>query len=85
YPKIQLFKAVTKLMERHIVQKRSHWRAILPHAIANKLAASALNSIPIDQLRTTFEAPDRQRLLMSFAHRLGLLHSHAVAKEIVEA
>lgn len=85
YPKIQLFKTVTKLMERHVVQKRSHWRAILPHAIANKLAASALNSIPIDQLRTTFEAPDRQRLLMSFAHRLGLLHSHAVAKEIVEA
>lgn len=85
YPKIQLFKTATKLMERHVVQKRSHWRAILPHAIANKLAASALNSIPIDQLRTTFEAPDRQRLLMSFAHRLGLLHSHAVAKEIVEA
>lgn len=85
YPKIQLFKTVTKLMERHVVQKRSHWRAILPHAIANKLAASALNSIPIDQLRMTFEAPDRQRLLMSFAHRLGLLHSHAVAKEIVEA
>ncbi|GGD25594.1 hypothetical protein GCM10011513_23900 [Franconibacter daqui] len=85
YPKIQLFKTVTKLMERHVVQKRSHWRAILPHAIANKLAASALNSIPIDQLRTTFEAPDRPRLLMSFAHRLGLLHSHAVAKEIVEA
>ncbi|ECS5737098.1 hypothetical protein BKF61_000083 [Salmonella enterica subsp. enterica serovar Lika] len=85
YPKIQLFKTVTKLMERHVVQKRSHWRAILPHAIANKLAASALNSIPIDQLRTTFEAPDRQRLLMSFAHRLGLLHSHAVAKEMVEA
>ncbi|QAV45609.1 hypothetical protein [Pantoea agglomerans] len=85
YPKIQLFKAATKLMERHIVQKRSHWRAILPHAIANKLAASALNSIPVDQLRAAFEAPERQRLLMSFAHRLGLLHSHAVAKEIVEA
>lgn len=85
YSKIQLFKAVTKLMERHIVQKRSHWRAILPHAIANKLAASALNSIPISQLRTTFEAPDCERLLMSFAHRLGLLHDHPVAKEIVEA
>jgi hypothetical protein len=85
YPKIQLFKAATKLMERHVVQKRSHWRAILPHAIANKLAASALNSIPVDQLRETFEAPDRQRLLMSFAHRLGLLHDHAVAKEIVKA
>ncbi|MEB0867185.1 hypothetical protein VC897_22120 [Citrobacter youngae] len=85
YPKIQLFKAATKLMERHVVQKRSHWRAILPHAIANKLAASALNSIPVEQLRATFEAPERQRLLMSFAHRLGLLHSHDVAKEIVEA
>jgi hypothetical protein len=85
YPKIQLFKAVTKLMERHVVQKRSHWRAILPHAIANKLAASALNSIPVDQLRATFEAPDCERLLMSFSHRLGLLHDHPVAKEIVEA
>ncbi len=85
YPKIQLFKAVTKLMERHIVQKRSHWRAILPHAIANRLAASALDSIPVDQLRATFEAPDCERLLMSFSHRLGLLHDHPVAKEIVEA
>lgn len=85
YSKIQLFKAVTKLMERHVVQKRSHWRAILPQAIANKLAVSALNSIPVDQLRTTFETSGRQRLLMSFAHRLGLLHDHAVAKEIVKA
>ncbi len=85
YPKIQLFKAVTKLMERHVIQKRSHWRAILPHAIANKLAASALDSIPVDQLRAAFEAPERERLLLSFAHRLGLLHDHPVAKEIVEA
>ncbi|HGH4748445.1 TPA: hypothetical protein ACJIXE_002311 [Serratia marcescens] len=85
YSKIQLFKAVTKLMERHVVQKRSHWRAILPQAIANKLAVSALNSIPVDQLRKTFETSGRQRLLMSFAHRLGLLHDHAVAKEIVKA
>ncbi len=72
-------------MERHIVQKRAHWRAILPHAIANRLAASALDSIHIDELRATFEAPDRKRLLMSFSHRLGLLHDHPVAQEIVEA
>lgn len=80
----QLFRSVKKLLDRHVVQKRAHWRAILPHAIANKLAASALDSIPIDRLRTTFEASGRQRLLMSFAHRLGLLHDHPVAKEIVE-
>ncbi len=81
----QLFRTVSRLLERHVVQKRAHWRAILPHAIANRLAASTLNSIPIERLRATFEAPDRQRLLMSFAHRLGLLHDHPVAKELVKA
>lgn len=85
YTQSQLFRSVKKLLDRHVVQKRAHWRAILPHAIANKLAASALDSISLDQLRMTFEASGRQRLLMSFAHRLGLLHDHPVAKEIVEA
>lgn len=81
----QLFRSVSKLLDRHVMQKRAHWRAILPHAIANKLAASALYNIPVDRLRATFEASGRQRMLMSFAHRLGLLHDHPVAKEIVEA
>ena len=81
----QLFRSVGKLADRQVVQKRGHWRAILPHAIANKLAASALNSIPVEQIKAIFEASGRQRLLMSFAHRLGLLHNHPVAKEIVEA
>lgn len=80
----QLSRSVNKLSDRHIVQKRAHWRAILPHVIANKLATSALNNLPVAQLREAFEAPERQRLLMSFAHRLGLLHDHPVAKEIVE-
>lgn len=84
YSVSQLFRATSKLSDRHIVQKRAHWRAILPHAVANRLAALALDSIPVDQLRATFEASGRQRLLMSFAHRLGLLHDHPVAKEIVE-
>ncbi|WP_047882460.1 hypothetical protein [Pseudomonas sp. ARP3] len=80
----QLLRSVRKLLDRHVVQKRGGWRAILPHAIANKLAASALYSISVDQLRATFEASGRQRLLMSFAHRLGLLHDHSIAIEIVE-
>ncbi|WP_092797270.1 MULTISPECIES: hypothetical protein [unclassified Janthinobacterium] len=84
HSRTQLFRSVNKLSERHVVQKRAHWRAILPHAIANKLAASALDSIPVDKLRAVFERPGHQRLLMSFAHRLGLLHDHPVAKEIVE-
>ncbi|WP_446445458.1 hypothetical protein [Shewanella sp. 1180_01] len=84
YSASQLSRSVNKLSDRHIVQKRAFWRAILPHVIANKLATSALNNLPVAQLRETFEAPGRQRLLMSFAHRLGLLHDHPVAKEIVE-
>jgi hypothetical protein len=81
----QLFRSVRRLLDRHIVQQRGCWRAVLPHAIANKLAASALSSISVGQLRATFETSGRRRLLMSFAHRLGLLHDHPVAKEIVQA
>ena len=81
----QLFRSVNTLMDRDIVQKRAHWRAILPHAVANRLAASALKSVRVAKLCATFEAPGRHRLLMSFAHRLGLIHDHPVAREIVEA
>lgn len=84
HTKAQLFRAVKKLAERHVVQKRAHWRAILPHAVANRLASSALDSIPAETLRSTFEAAGNSRLLMSFAHRLGLMHDHPVAREIVE-
>lgn len=85
YSSFQLSRSVNKLLSRHVMQKRAHWRAILPHAIANKLAASALDNIPANQLRALFEAQGNERLLISFAHRLGLLHDHLVAKEIVEA
>ncbi len=85
YSHNQLYRTLKKLTDRHTLQARSHWRAILPHAIANKLAASALNSFPVAFLRSTFEVPGRDRLLMSFAHRLGLLHDHPVAKEITAA
>ncbi|TNJ40464.1 hypothetical protein [Phaeobacter sp. B1627] len=85
HTKAQLFRAVKKLAERHVVQKRAHWRALLPHAVANRLASSALDSIPTEALRLTFEAAGNSRLLMSFAHRLGLMHDHPVAIEVVKA
>lgn len=85
YSHHQLYRTLNKLTDRHILQARSHWRAILPHAIANRLAASALDSFPVACLRSVFEAPGRERLLMSFAHRLGLLHDHPVAKAISTA
>ena len=83
-PRPHLFRSVATLLKRHIAQERSHWRAVLPHAIANRLARDALRNIPRETLRNTFEAPGRGRLLKSFAHRLGSMHDHPVAKEIVE-
>lgn len=85
HTKTQLFRAAKLLADRHVVQKRAHWRAILPHAVANRLAGSALESVPVEALKSTFESSGNNRLLMSFAHRLGLMHDHPVAIEIVEA
>ena len=84
-PRAQLFRSVETLFQRDIAQKRSHWRAILPQVIANQLARDALNKIPLETLRSTFEAQGRERLLMSFAHRLGSMHDHPVARKIVES
>lgn len=80
-----LFSAAQELLERQIAQKRGRWRAILPHAIANRLMASALNRIRVHTLRKVFEYPANHRLLTSFAHRLGLMHGHPVAQQIVRS
>jgi hypothetical protein len=71
------------LLERQIAQKRGRWRAVLPHAIANKLASTALRRISLRDLREAFEQPGALRLLRSFARRLGYLHDHDVAVAIV--
>ncbi|MYG26914.1 MAG: hypothetical protein F4213_12980, partial [Boseongicola sp. SB0677_bin_26] len=84
-PRHLLFGSVADLLERQVAQKRSHWRAVLPHAVANRLAAEALSRIPPETLRATFEAPGRERLLTSFAHRLGLMHDHHIAESIVRS
>ena len=83
-PRNQLFGSVGELTRRQIVQKRSYWRAILPHAIANRLADDALKNVPKESLRRTFETKGHERLLMSFARRLGLMHDHPIAREIVK-
>lgn len=48
---IQLYARVAEMRRRDLVQVWSHWRAVLPHAIANRLAALTLQSIPV----ATFE------------------------------
>lgn len=81
----QLYASAQILLERQIAQKRGRWRAVLPQAIANRLATSALDRIRIPTLRATFENSDNKRLLKSFSHRLGLMHDHPVAQRIVTA
>ena len=80
-----LYAATQILVERQLVQRRGNWRAILPPALANHLAATGLDYVPIDELRNTFEAPPNQRLLKSFGKRLGYLHLHNTAQQIVRS
>ena len=69
------------LLERGLAQARSRWRAVLPHALANRLAAQALKSIPWRSLADGFAAS--LRLRRSFARRLSYLHDSDEARRIV--
>ena len=78
-----LFQSTAELERRDLVQKRSIWRAVLPHAIANRLAELALANIPAAKIEATFVQGTSDRLLKSFSRRLGFLHSNEHARSIV--
>jgi hypothetical protein len=61
------------------VQRRSVWRAVLPHAIANRLAKMALHEIPYELIEQQFTT---KRLLKSFSRRLSYLHECEEARAI---
>jgi hypothetical protein len=46
------------------------------------MAIQALEDFPLQSLQGAFARPGRERLLMSFAHRLGFLHESEVAQTI---
>lgn len=76
---------VAELHRRQLVQKRSRWRAFLPHALAHKLAKEALQEIPSRNLIGSFTADDvPERLTTSFSRRLGYLHDAPEAQEIAK-
>lgn len=78
-----LYRDVNTLKDRGLVQSRSVWRAVLPHAIANRLAKRALDSIPQTVLVKTFLAEGSERLIKSFTRRLSYLHDSDTAISIV--
>jgi hypothetical protein len=80
----ELYRHIGELHYRDLVQRRSKWRAVLPHAIANRLARQALEKIHLSTLTNTFCQSGRERLLKSFSRRLGYLHDSEQAKQIAE-
>lgn len=77
-----LYEALAEMRQRGVVQARGRFRAILPQAIANALAAHALKRIPpadFDQ----FSVKLPPRMLKSVSRRLGYLHDSSIAQSTV--
>jgi hypothetical protein len=70
---------VSQLQQRDLIQRRSVWRAILPQAVANRLAAKALREIPGELIMRQFNTT---RLLRSYTRRIGYLHECEEAQSI---
>jgi beta-phosphoglucomutase-like phosphatase (HAD superfamily) len=77
-----LFTGIAELKRRDLLQSRSVWRAVLPHAIANRLAELALQNIPSTAIESAFMPSPR--LLQSFSRRLGYLDGSKEASTIVQ-
>jgi hypothetical protein len=79
----EMFRSVSELLKRDLTQRRSNWRAVLPHAIANRLAVRALQSIPFDSINTQLLQDAPEHLRQSFSRRLGYLHENPETIAIV--
>jgi len=78
----EMFKHCAELERRGLAQRRGRWRAVLPPAIANRLAYTALQNISPTALDACFLVAGRERLLKSFSRRLGQLSESAEAQSI---
>ncbi len=81
----ELYRDVADLKNRGLVQARNVWRAILPPAIANRLAKCALSSTPPQAIVDAFLSSGSDRLIRSFTRRLGYLHDCEPAIEVAKA
>ena len=81
----EVFRAVAELKRRDLLQARGPWRAVLPHAVANRLAAAALQNVSASTLKISFIEKASGRLLRSFSRRLGYLDGSPEAQAIVRS
>jgi hypothetical protein len=79
-----LHRHIAELIRRGLLQERSRWRAVLPHAIANRLAEHALENIPLPRLQEELVEQAPERLLQSYSRRLSYLHDSRVAVRIAD-
>ena len=84
HTRLSLYRSAQVLFDRQLLQERTHWRAVLPQALSDRLAAKALESTPREDILAAFECLPSPRLLISFGKRLGNLHDHRIAREIVK-
>ncbi|CAM3016673.1 hypothetical protein [Legionella worsleiensis] len=81
---LALYQEIITLKDRGLLQCRGQWRAILPPAIANRLAKKALEALPKDYIVKHFMQNGSERLIQSFSRRLSYLHDCNEAHLIVE-
>jgi hypothetical protein len=74
-----------ELLRRQLAQKRGNWRAVLPHALANRLARNALENIAISDINSELLKFENIRLFKSCAHRIGYLHDCEAAKDLANS
>lgn len=79
----EMFQSAAELRRRGLVQRRGVWRAVLPQAIANRLAARALQNIPADTIEKYLVNDAPERIVKSFSRRLGYLDGSPEAQQIV--
>jgi hypothetical protein len=80
----EIFRHVAELRRRDLVQRRSIWAAVLPQALADRLAGRALQNITYGSIERQLLSDAPERLWKSFSRRLGDLHHSPEAREIVQ-
>jgi hypothetical protein len=78
-----VYQAVAELKRRDLVQQRGVWRAVLPHAIAKRLATMAFQNFPTSAIETYLVNGASERLRKSFSRRLGYLDDSPRAVTLV--
>lgn len=80
-----LYRNHAELLRRQLAQQRGDWRAVLPHALANRLAKRALQNISSAEINAELFKSENLRLFKSCAHRMGYLHDFEPARQLANS